>query len=127
MIDLINELVLPGEEYFLEHKEATGQENDLGDAIVDWVEVQELSGIVQKKSTDPANTEGHNELGDYYGFFEPNFTIPENELGDYRVKHIFPSVNPFIRYFEISSIDRNLRLDNEIHHFEMELKLAKKW
>jgi hypothetical protein len=69
---------------------------------------------------------GENELGKYFGFFEPNFEIPYDEIGNYRIKHIFPSDPPFIRYFRIRGIDRNLKMDNQLHHYEIELELSRK-
>lgn len=134
--DIIEELVLPGEEYVLQTKSLslTPQEDDVGDLILEWQDVQEITGIVtnvttnmQSQPTDPLGIQGSQENMKYVGLFEANFTIPDNGLGNYRVKHIFPSITPFIRYFEIREIDRNLRIDNELDHYEMQLYLSPKY
>jgi hypothetical protein len=133
---LIKELVYPGEQYILQHRgtiqPALGQlpqEDALGSVKHEWIDVKELIGVIQRGSHDPQITRGQEERADYYGFFEPNFEIPDDELFEYRIKHIFPAMEkgnlPFIRYFRFQSIDRNLRLNNQMNHYEMTLELTK--
>jgi hypothetical protein len=131
ILSLINDLTLKGEKYILQVESIPEipVENTTGDIELEWIDVKELSGTVQGNSGDdmPASGSGRNEIGGYFGFFEANFEIPYDDLGNYRIKHIFPSNPPFIRFFIIREIDRNLIMDNEYHHYEMDLELSRKW
>lgn len=133
---LIKELVYPGEQYILQHRgtivPALGQlpaTDALGSIKHEWVDVKELIGVIQKPSRDPQIDRGQEERADYYGFFEPNFEIPDDDLAEYRIKHIFPSMEegnaPFIRYFRFQTINRNLRKDSGMNHYEIILELLK--
>jgi hypothetical protein len=124
---LIEDLLLEGESYVLQKKERTAELDELSRSKVGWVDVKELIGIIEKKTNISKGTRGSEDVGTYLGFFEVNFEIPENESSNYRIKHIFPSEPPFTRYFEFVSIDRNLRMDNELHHYEIDLELSKKF
>jgi hypothetical protein len=129
--DLIEELTLPGEQYWLQTKEVIPNQNMDGNAFgsleKDWVDVERLRGVIQKNSQDPQSLRGQEEIADYIGFFIPNFSIEENDLGEYRLKNMIPQKNRtyFVRYFRISKIDRNLALDNERSHYEIEAELLK--
>ncbi|NMC34827.1 MAG: hypothetical protein GYA36_20595 [Veillonellaceae bacterium] len=130
--DLIEELTYEGEKYILQHKEiptGTIKEDSLGSIRRKYIDKEELIGVIQKNSFDPQRDIGQEERADYYGFFEPTFHIPDHELAEYRIKHIFPSLDeeepPFIRYFRIQTIDRNLRKDNSPNHYEMTLEWIK--
>ena len=125
--DLIEELVYPGEEYWLQTRTTVpGSSDGFGSIEREWSSIQLLDGIIQERSHDPQTIRGDEELADYHGFFETTFEIPDNQLIEYRIKHIFPTQNkPFIRFFRIETIDRNLRLDNESNHYELTLQLIK--
>ena len=125
--NIIEDLTLPGELYTLQVKAPTTEEDDNGDLKYTWQDVQDLIGIIQKPATDPFGIQGSEEEAKYLGLFEPNFELPDNELGNYRIKHTFPSITPFIRYFDISEIDRNLRFENEIDHYELQLTLSHRY
>jgi len=127
ILSLISDLNLPGEEYYLQTRTPSSSEDDSGDLTFEWTNVQEIFGVIQKSEEQPASELGDNEEGLYNGFFEPNFEIPYDELGEYRIQHIFPGATEFIRYFKIRKIDRNLRLGSEYHHYEIELELQRKW
>ena len=127
ILSLISDLNLPGEEYWLQTRSLGDEENDDGDLIYEWSDVQEIYGVIQKSEEQPPSDFGDNEEGHYDGFFEPDFTIPYDQIGEYRVMHVFPGATEFIRYFKIRQIDRNLRLGSEYHHYEMKLELQRKW
>lgn len=129
ILSLIEDLILPGEEFTLqvEGYPDNATENALGDLEKEWIDVQEIKGTIQKDESSPVSEDGRNEIATYTGFFEPEFEIPYDRMGDYRIKHTFPSDPPFIRYFIIRNIDRNLIVDSEYHHYEMELELSRKW
>ena len=126
---LIKKLTYPGEEYILQKRsvDLTDLAGDsLGSLKKVWTDNQTLTGIIQKPSEDNQITRGQEETADYYGFFEPDFEIPDDELGDYRIKHVFPTkAQPFIRYFRIKTIDRNLRRRNQSWHYEITCELLK--
>lgn len=132
ILNLTNTLKIPGEIYYLQTKKADPDTTDDWDNVnVKWVNVQEIEGIIQKRSENPETRRGQEEIAEYEGFFEPNFVIPPDELGDYRILH---TVNfddmpekVFTRYFHIKEIDRNLVLDNQRTHVEMKLEIAKKY
>jgi hypothetical protein len=129
ILSLISDLNLKGEIYCLQVEGIpdTPVENSMGDITTEWIDVQKLDGTIQKPGeTMPVSASGENEIGEYVGFFEPNFEIPYDELGKYRIKHTFPSTPPFIRYFVIRAIDRNLKMDEEFHHYQMNLELSRK-
>jgi hypothetical protein len=125
--DLIEDLIYPGEEYWLETKVVEpGTSDAFGSLVREWRPIKLLDGVIQDRSRDPQSMRGDEELADYRGFFEPTFEIPDNKLIEYRIKHIFPTQGePFIRFFQIITIDRNLRLDNENNHYELTLQLQK--
>ncbi|MDP3065883.1 MAG: hypothetical protein Q8N08_04015 [Methanobacteriaceae archaeon] len=129
ILTLIEDLKLAGESYTLqvEAYPATALEDALGNLGKVWVTVKEISGTIQKDEQGKISEDGRVETATYTGFFEPDFEIPHDKAGDYRIKHQFPSNPPFIRYFIIRNIDRNLKMNNEFHHYEMELELARKW
>jgi hypothetical protein len=129
--DLIDELLLPGEEYWLQTRQVVPDQNLAGDAVGSlvrkWVNVKKLRGVIQKDSRDPQSLRGQEELAEYYGFFIPNFEIEDNELGEYRIINTVPMKKhtSFTRYFRIETIDRNLVLDNERSHYEITAQLQK--
>jgi hypothetical protein len=138
LLDLIEELILPGETYILQSKVESldSPEGDaFGSTTKDWSDIKTLTGIIQRPERmpgitqqmpqDPQSKRGGEEVADYLGFFEPDFEISADELGEYRVKHTYPSATPFIRFFRFKSIDRNLRFDNEISHYEIVFELTK--
>ncbi|MGE4414395.1 MAG: hypothetical protein AB7D08_03585 [Bacteroidales bacterium] len=132
--NLIKRLVFENETYYLEKKEKNAGTDDLGYPKEEWVEVKELTGIIQKESIDPHSPRGSEEVADYYGFFVADFKIPQDNLLRYRIKHVI-TVNEeenqeqaqFVRYFRIKTIDRDLRRKNKRNHYEMTLELYKKW
>lgn len=133
ILDLISDLTLTGEQYILQ-KEGVPEdveEDSLGDIVTEWIDVQEITGTIQRYDRKtfgtslPSNEMGRNEINDYYAFFEADFEIPEDELGQYRIKHIFPSDPQFIRYFIIRRLDKGLIMENERHHYEMDLELSR--
>jgi hypothetical protein len=133
ILNLIEELTYEGEKYILQHKEIPDgiiREDSFGSVKRTYVDKQELIGVIQKNSFDPQRDIGQEERADYYGFFEVTFHIPDHDLAEYRIKHIFPPLEgeeeeTFIRYFRIQTIDRNLRKDNEPNHYEMTLEWIK--
>lgn len=129
ILDLIKDLKLPGEIYTLQHEtypdDAT--EDALGNLNKEWVSVQELEGTIQKEDIEPFSKDGQLEGMAYIGYFEPDFEIPYDKMGEYRIEHTFPSTPPFIRYFILRSIERNLKMDNKYHHYEIDLELSRKW
>jgi len=127
ILSLISDLTLPGEKYYLQQRTPDDSEDDSGDLTFVWTNVQEIFGVIQKSEDQPPNELGDNEEAVYDGFFEPDFEIPYDEIGEYRVKHIFPGATEFIRFFKIRKIDRNLRMGSEYHHYEIELELQRKW
>ena len=127
LLSLIDGLNLPGEEYYLQTRAAGDEEDDAGNLTLEWTNVQQIYGIIQKSENIPANELGDNEEALYLGFFEPDFEIPYEQTGEYRIKHDFPSDPEFIRYFKIRAIDRNLKMNSEYHHYEIELELERKW
>ena len=126
---LIDDLTIPGEKYVLETLGIpdTISENSLGDIGLEWIEVQEIKGTIQNEDNMPASEDGQGVIATYIGFFEPNFDIPADDLGNYRIKHIFPSKPEFVRYFIIREMDRNLIMDGELDHYELMLELSRKW
>jgi hypothetical protein len=134
MENLIEELKISGWSYFLERKQLPtdpeeDQEDGWGDVEESWVEIQEIDGVIQGDSLNPETRRGYEEIADYMGFFIPNFEIDPDELGQYRIKNIITSSsgNQFTRYFRIKKINRNLVLENEIHHYEFDLELQQKY
>ena len=129
---LIEDLKFEGEEYILQKKgfsSGTPEEDALGSLKRSFGDTETLNGIIQKPSHDPQLDIGQEERADHYGFFEVTFEIPDNDLAEYRIKHIFPSLDentePYIRYFRIKTIDRNLRWKTKHYHYEMTLELLK--
>lgn len=133
ILDLIEELVYPGEKFILQRRrvpEGPIKADAFGSVVRNFVDVHELQGTIQKNSFDPQKDIGQEERADYYGFFEPDFEIEDHDLAEYRIKHIFPKLEgesgePFIRYFRIKTIDRNLRSDYDRNHYEMTLEWIK--
>lgn len=124
--NIFKKLTLQGEELILQQK--TIPENPTFDerdnAISEWVDIQKLVGMVQKDSKIPNGAHGVEEIPDYIGYFKPNFTIKPEEFEKFRIKHVFPTeTQNFIRYFRIKGFNRNLRLNQSLHHYEIMLEL----
>lgn len=118
-------MIYPGEKYILEKRMPTGATDMFESIVEDWQKVAELTGIIQKPSHDPQSTRGEEELAEYFGAFIANFEIPEDDFQEYRVKNIIPLKIPFIRYFRFKILDRNLRRNNHISHYEATMELIK--
>lgn len=128
--DLVKELSIPGETLWLQRYKFPddAEEDDFGDLEKKWYNVHQITGVLDRPSTDPASGRGLEELANYKLFCEPDFEIPDNDLGDYRVKNeITYNGSKFTRYFRISEINRNLQYRNKLHHYEIVLEFAKKW
>lgn len=128
ILDLIEELKIPGESYYLEALEYSGEETGLGDLDKTWSQKQELTGVIQKASRDSEGKRGLEEEANYEGFFHSDFDIPQKNSGEYRIVNIISTPDgDFTRYFRIREINRNLTLENARVYCEMQLQLAKKW
>ena len=128
ILDLLENLKIEGESFYLETLEYSGEETGFGNLEKSWSQVQEMNGIIQRESKDPEERQGLEEQGNYKGFFHGDFDIPQEDSGKYRINNTIVKNNlTFVRYFRIKTIDRNLRLDNSGVYCEMTLELAKKW
>lgn len=128
ILDLLEDLKIEGESYYLESLSYDGEETGFGDLEKQWGRVQELTGIIQEASEDPEGSRGLEENANYIGFFHCNFDVPQKNSGEYRIVNVISTdTGSFTRYFRIRKIDRNLVLDNNQVYVEMELQLAKKW
>jgi hypothetical protein len=128
ILDLLEDLIIPGETYALEKLEYSGEETGFGDLEKEWTQIQALTGIIQEASEDPESPRGLEENADYVGFFHCNFEVPQENSGEYRIVNVISTTGgSFTRYFRIRKIDRNLVMDNGKVYIGMELQLAKKW
>lgn len=128
--DLVKELSIPGETLTLQAYKypENAEEDDFGDLEKGWYDVHTIIGVLDSPSDDPGSGRGFEELAGYKMFCEPDFEIPDNDLGEYRVKNVISySGQKFSRYFRINQINRNLQYRNRTHHYEILLELQKKW
>lgn len=125
--DLIADLTIPGETYHLQRIGYTpGQIDDWGDSHKEWIDIQQLEGIIQRDTANPEMTRGYDETAAYKGFFVPDFVIEHEKMGSYRIKNrIVTEDSFFTRYFLIKKINRNLGLSGHIVHYEMILELMR--
>lgn len=129
ILDLLEDLKIPGESYYLEVLDYDiDNETGFGSLERTWVRKQELTGIIQENSEDNEGPRGLEENADYIGFFHSDFEIPQKNSADYRIVNVISaSTGTFTRYFRIKGIDRNLYMDNGQVYIELTLELAKKW
>ena len=125
--DMIKRNKIPGETITLLHKELGDEEDEIGDIEFEWVEIQILEGMLQRSSTSTDRARGTEEIPNYTGYFLPNFTIPFDKLGDYRIMHMKPAITPEIVVYEIKEINRNLSLRGIPNHIKLILGVDRKY
>jgi hypothetical protein len=128
--DLVKDLSIPGETIWLQRYRYPddAEEDDFGDLEKKWFNYHQITGVFDRPSEDPGSGRGFEEIAYYKMFCEADFDIPDNDLGEYRIKNeIDYNGAKFTRYFRISEINRNLQYRNKTHHYEIILELAKKW
>lgn len=125
--DRIKKLIIPGETFYLLKRETVPGKNEAGDPFIQWKNLQPVIGMVQEESELKDRYKGEEEVPFFMGLFFSDFDIPVGDIGEYRIKHILPTVPPQISVYQILNIDRNIRRKNRIDHYEMELGVDRKW
>lgn len=129
ILDLINNLKIPGETFVLQHLTYDTEHPNEYDQLEEvWMDDTVLNGTIQRESWDPDSKRGFEEITDYNGYFEPNFEIEDNDIGNYRiVNELEYDDTEFTRYFKIHKINRNLTMDNQRVFYKLYLELVRVW
>ena len=122
-IDAYYDLRRPNEEFTL-LKKGKGQKDKIGDFKDEWIEVQELRGLIQRRQTENIDESGSKSRLRYKGYFIPDFIIKTNNFDDYRIKY---SNGYETLYLRIKVHNPNLYdYKGELSHYEIEFVEDKK-
>lgn len=128
----------PNEQYFLLKLKEYQKENhvikdevgnvirkdEVGNIPNDWVNIQELHGVIQHRQDEEIDFQGQESALIYHGIFTPDFNIKTDKLSNYRVK--------FVRdyetlYLSIIQYDANNYLRDSQNHITLVMQEDKKF
>lgn len=100
------------------------RKDEVGNIPNDWVNVQELHGVIQHRQDEEIDFQGQESALVYHGIFTPDFHIKTDKLSNYRVK--------FVRdyetlYLSIIQYDANNYLRDSQNHITLVMQEDKKF
>lgn len=98
--------------------------DEVGNIKEQWLEIQELKGVVQHRQTEKITESGQESTIKYYGYFQPDFSLNTNKLANYRVKYV--SKNETL-YLKIIEYDTNNYLREKQHHIVLVMEEDRKY
>lgn len=96
----------------------------VGNVKEQWVELQELKGVVQHRQQEKITESGQESTLRYYGYFNPDFSLNTNKLADYRVKFVIKNETLYLKIIEY---DGNNYLRDKQHHIVLVMEEDKKY
>lgn len=98
-------------------------EDALGFAKKEYINIQELRGIIQRPQETEVLMKGVESEPRYYGYFIPDFILKQDEIDDYRIKYERPFETMIMK---IDEYNPNLFLRHKRDHIRLILILEKK-
>lgn len=98
--------------------------DEVGNTKEQWLQIQELKGVVQHRQTEKITESGQESTIRYYGYFQSDFSLDTNKLANYRVKYI--SKNETL-YLKIIEYDANNYLRERQHHIVLVMEEDRKY
>lgn len=98
--------------------------DEVGNIKEQWLQIQELKGVVQHRQTEKITESGQESTIKYYGYFQSDFSLDTNKLANYRVKYI--SKNETL-YLKIIEYDANNYLRERQHHTVLVMEEDRKY
>jgi len=98
--------------------------DEVGNVKEQWIELQELKGVVQHRQQEKITESGQESTLRYYGYFNPDFSLNTNKLADYRVKFVIKNETLYLKIIEY---DGNNYLRDKQHHIVLVMEEDKKY
>ena len=99
------------------------EEDELGFSKKDYIDIQEIHGVIQRPQTIEVLMKGVESNPDYVGYFLPEFILKQEEIDDYRIRY----ERPFeVMILKIDEYNPNLFLRHNRDHIRLKLILEKK-
>lgn len=121
--NILKRTVRPDERITLLKFINNAKEDELGFPIKDYVEIQELHGVIQEPENVQTSRKGVESNPEFVGYFLPDFEIPTHDVDDYRLKYERPFEELILK---ITTYDPNLFLRHKRDHIQLSLVLEKK-
>ena len=100
------------------------QKDEVGNIKEQWIDVQELQGVVQHRQTEKITESGQESTIRYYGYFIPDFSLNTNKLANYRVKFVIRNETLYLKIIEY---DGNNYLRDKQHHIVLVMEEDRKY
>ena len=98
--------------------------DEVGNIKEQWIDVQELQGVVQHRQTEKITESGQESTIRYYGYFIPDFSLNTNKLANYRVKFVIKNETLYLKIIEY---DGNNYLRDKQHHIVLVMEEDRKY
>lgn len=99
------------------------EEDELGFAKKEYIDIQEIHGVIQRPQETEVLMKGVESNPDYVGYFLPEFILKQNEIDDYRLRY----ERPFeVMILKIDEYNPNLFLRHKRDHIRLKLILEKR-
>jgi len=99
------------------------EEDELGFSKKEYVDIQEIHGVIQRPQDIEVLMKGVESNPDYVGYFLPEFILKQNEIDDYRIRYERPFETMIMK---IDEYNPNLFLRHKRDHIRLKLILEKK-
>ena len=105
------------------------QKDEVGNIKEQWIDLQELSGVIQHRQRESISNAGQESMlrygrQGYLGYFIANFELETDKLANYRIKFVRDYE---VLYLRIMEYDPNNYLRNKQHHIVLGLIEDKKY
>lgn len=105
------------------------KKDPVGNIKEDWVDLQELQGVIQHRQREDISNAGQESMlryrqQGYVGYFNPTFDLETDKLANYRIKFIRKYETIYLRIYEY---DPNNYLRGIQHHIAVGLIEDKKY